>query len=150
MADSQDPLRILEHGDGVAAFAFSPDGARLVSARHDRTLTLWDAHSGQGKAMTAAATSPGSIIRFWRRYRAGYLFAGPYLVGLLVLLAGPLVFSFVLSLHEWDGVGNHSAIKSVAPGYRRTPLFGADDEPQGSDRCTRTRLITLGDSSAGG
>jgi len=35
------------HTDSVRACAWSPDGGRLVSAGHDRSLRLWDAASGK-------------------------------------------------------------------------------------------------------
>ena len=35
------------HSNEVAAVAFSPDGARVLSGSHDKFLKLWDAASGQ-------------------------------------------------------------------------------------------------------
>ncbi len=40
-----DPLR--GHTGIINSVAFSPDGARLVSGRHDNSLRLWDAKTGQ-------------------------------------------------------------------------------------------------------
>jgi WD40 repeat protein len=35
------------HTDEVAALCFNPDGRRLATASHDRTVKLWDAATGQ-------------------------------------------------------------------------------------------------------
>ena len=46
--ESQALLRTLAgHTDGVWACAFSPGGARVVSASLDHTLKLWDAETGR-------------------------------------------------------------------------------------------------------
>ena len=54
----------------------------------------------------------------------GYLFIGPWLIGLVVFKLGPLVFSLIISFHEWDiinpprfiGLDNYSFLI-------RDPLF---------------------------
>lgn len=40
----------------------------------------------------------------WKNSRDGLLFAGPWIVGYLLLFAIPLVMSILLSFTEWDGV----------------------------------------------
>lgn len=40
----------------------------------------------------------------WHENLAGYLFAGPWLIGFFCFLFGPMIFSFLLSLFKWDGI----------------------------------------------
>jgi multiple sugar transport system permease protein len=53
------------------------------------------------------------LRHFLRRHGAGYAFAGPYLAGLVLLLAGPLVLSLAMSFCDWDGMGGLDRIHSV-------------------------------------
>jgi len=39
---------------------------------------------------------------------AGYLFLAPQVVGLVVFMAGPLLFALVLAFYHWDGFGTRS------------------------------------------
>ena len=42
-ASGQETLTLKGHTDWVSSVAFSPDGKRLVSGSHDKTLKVWDA-----------------------------------------------------------------------------------------------------------
>lgn len=43
------------HGASISAYAFTPDGARLVSAGRDRIVKIWDVRTGQLLATTSFA-----------------------------------------------------------------------------------------------
>lgn len=58
---------------------------------------------------------------------AGVLFAGPYLLGLLIILAGPMAVSFGLSLTRWDGVGSLTSAEGVGLDNYRRALSGEDE-----------------------
>lgn len=55
----------------------------------------------------AVAVARGGRLSTARRAeeRAGYLLAMPWLIGLVLLLAGPIVLSFLLSMTRWNGLG---------------------------------------------
>jgi len=60
-----------------------------------------------------------------RENLAGYLFIAPWLVGLIVFTAGPMIFSLLMSFSDWDiirparwrGVGNYNEAFNVDPTF---------------------------------
>jgi multiple sugar transport system permease protein len=45
----------------------------------------------------------------WHENVQGYLFAAPWLLGFLIFLAGPMVFSILLCLYDWNGITSLTA-----------------------------------------
>jgi eukaryotic-like serine/threonine-protein kinase len=89
-----DAVTLEGHTENVASLVFSPDGATLVSASHDRTLRTWDPATGAARAIlkghaatvTAASYAPdgdllvsGSedrTIRLWSRDKPAGILRG--------------------------------------------------------------------------
>jgi multiple sugar transport system permease protein len=44
----------------------------------------------------------------WHENVQGYLFASPWLIGFFIFLVGPMIFSMVLSLYQWNGITSFS------------------------------------------
>ena len=70
------------------------------------------------------------VSNFYRKNKAGYLFASPWLIGFLALTLIPMLASIVFSISRWDGL-NLSSIQWVGlDNYRRAlwvqpePLHG--------------------------
>lgn len=70
--------------------------------------------------------APRSPWRFWRRYGAGYAFAAPYVLGVVLLLAGPILFSLGLSFTEWNAMGGVRTAKWIGLDNYRHALAGQD------------------------
>ncbi len=56
---------------------------------------------------SAPASAPRKKVPFWQRLSfqestAGYVFIGPWLIGLLGLTLFPMIFSFVMGFYRWD------------------------------------------------
>jgi WD40 repeat protein len=51
-SDWSSVMTVIEgHTGGVRSVAYSPDGARIVSGSEDRTIRVWDAHTGKQLAV---------------------------------------------------------------------------------------------------
>lgn len=64
-------------------------------------------------------------LRQKQENRAGYIFILPWLIGVVVFTAGPMIFSLLMSVSEWDiirparfrGLGNYQEMASVDPTF---------------------------------
>src|SRR5947209_14411433 len=61
--------RLAGHTSPVSSVAFTPDGRRLFSASHDRTLRVWDVSTGRpertlqrGRRMSDVAVAPDGSL----------------------------------------------------------------------------------------
>jgi multiple sugar transport system permease protein len=62
-------------------------------------------------AESMAAKSGPRMKGSTREAITGYLFISPWLLGFILLLGGPILFSFFLAFNEWNGIGGLGAIK---------------------------------------
>ncbi len=73
------------------------------------------------------ATSNSSMTRMkgsTREAIAGYLFVMPWIVGFLLFMGGPILFSMVLAFAEWNGISGTGGIQFV--GLDNFRAMGAD------------------------
>ena len=67
-AKSGAPLTVLAgHGDVVYGAAYSPDGARIVTASWDRTARIWDADTGAQRSVQFLTTAVAPAVT-WKSY----------------------------------------------------------------------------------
>ncbi|RPI88919.1 MAG: WD40 repeat domain-containing protein, partial [Planctomycetaceae bacterium] len=59
-----EPRRMTGHSDSIYAVAFSPDGARLVTASYDKLLILWNLATGEPVATLKHHTGPVFSAQF--------------------------------------------------------------------------------------
>ena len=58
-------MRVLNGHEGwVDCIAFSPDGKRIVSGSHDKTLRVWNATTGKEMAILKGHASPVTVLAF--------------------------------------------------------------------------------------
>jgi eukaryotic-like serine/threonine-protein kinase len=60
IATGKEVAALHEHGKGVTAVAFSPDGSRLATGSMDRTLRIWDLSTGE--ELTTLRGHSGTIV----------------------------------------------------------------------------------------
>ena len=63
-----------------------------------------------------------------REQRWGWLLISPWLLGFVILAAGPILFSLGLSFCRWQSLSSLSAARFVGLDNYRTALFGYDDK----------------------
>jgi len=136
---ARQPAGTIYTGDAQAADVL-PRSNKIAQNRLDtlrREQTLPDFNWGLGIAFGLAL---GAIILTWvylpergikrtfrqrQENRAGYLFIMPWLIGLVVFTAGPMIFSLLMSVSDWDiirparfrGLGNYQEMASVDPTF---------------------------------
>jgi WD40 repeat protein len=57
-------LKLTGHTSVVTSVAFSPDGARIVSGSHDRTIRVWDGRSGRELLKREVPPYSSDSVRF--------------------------------------------------------------------------------------
>lgn len=58
----------------------------------------------RGRRRRGGAARPRRSARQWRNLRTGLLFISPWIIGVLVFVVYPLVYSFVISLTQYSGM----------------------------------------------
>jgi len=131
------PETLVFQGDQTAKAAFGGSlpvaQSRLDTLRREQTLKSFD----WGLAVVAGLGIVAAIVvwvfgpeigkrrtsRERREARTAFAFLSPWLVGLVVFTAGPMVFSLIMSFADWDiitparwrGVGNYNEALRVDP-----------------------------------
>ena len=54
----------LQHPDAVYIATYSPDGARILTVNEDRSVRIWDAHSGEELALLLKQSETVNDVRF--------------------------------------------------------------------------------------
>ena len=165
-------LRVLTgHGHGVSQCGFSPDGALLATASHDRTVRLWDVATGQQRktltghtgAVSGCAFSPdGSLLataghdltaRVWdvgtgaeRRVLAGHS------ESVMSCAFSPDGALLATASHDWKVQLWEVAAESIRPKHRLPWEYANAFSPDGRrvasvghDRMVRVWDVTTGD-----
>lgn len=136
---AEQPFGLVETGDEKASTAL-PRGNktaqdRLDTLRKEQNLPTypWGPALVIGAGIIAAIATwiylPERKIRRTlkerRENRAGYLFILPWIIGLLAITGGPMIFSLLLSFSDWDiirdakwrGLGNYAEAMTIDPTF---------------------------------
>ena len=134
---ARQPEALVFNGDATAVKAFEPSQkdaqARLDTLRKEQQLPdfNWPVAIGIGLAIAAGIVTwvyiPERGVkrtnREKREARTAYMFVGPWIVGIIVFTAGPMILSLLMSFADWDvvrpakwrGLGNYAEAFFVDP-----------------------------------